>query len=117
MVVAESRLYGLKDKEEELEIEMDPQKQSKSPRSSSAQKGDWTLINKETFRQKVLKCPSRWASVNTFTFLLIPTECFNRRWPSRAIADEDRPGWVEVCSVLHFALQVSILGLKCGKVP
>lgn len=40
--VCDSRLHGLKDKEEELENAMDPQKPPESPRSSSAQRSDWT---------------------------------------------------------------------------
>lgn len=49
--------------------------------------------------------------------LLAPADRLTRRWPSRAVADEGRRGWAEVCSDLWFVLQASILGLKRGHVP
>lgn len=102
-MVAESRLNGLKAKREELENEKDPQKPPESSRSSSAQRSNLTLI-KETFCRKVLPYSPGWASINTFMFFLVPTECSNRCWPSCAIAGEDRPGWGEVCWGLRFAV-------------
>ena len=64
-MIAESRVHGLKAEKEELENEKDPQKPPELPRSSSAQKSDWTFVE-EAFHRKILTYCPWWASRSSF---------------------------------------------------
>lgn len=115
----EQSLCRLKDRTEELEHEKDQQKLPESPVSSSSSVQGSNRISIQTFPGRVVTWTLRlgWTLKNNVLFILIPTERSNRHWPICAIAGENRPDWVKVCLGSHFALQASILGLKCGKVP
>lgn len=106
----------LKDNEEKLEDEMDPPRNHLHHPGLHLQcRGVTGPLPKRPFRRKVLTCFPWWAP----KILYVPPHHNWRLKPTLAQscnAGEDRPGWVHICWGLHFALQASILGLKCGKI-